>query len=248
VDAPVTKEQPQPQAAAAETKPVIEAPQQVAAQSPVEEAPVAPKVEAPAQSPVASPAQETPQATPAAVEPVASQVAETPAPTTPAPTVAPTTEAAPATAAASETAAPESGESELIEARGEQLRGLRVVGKIELPSDKVKKKDPVASSDTAADKNAVEKEKESAMELSFPTRPGQARLPHPALRLLQEMPTQLPEPQTGLATDLPERQDPRRHQPQQPSKVPTGPAQIIAEPVLVPTAEVVKGRKYPIKR
>jgi translation initiation factor IF-2 len=179
VDAPVTKEQPQPQAAAAETKPVIEAPQQVAAQSPVEEAPVAPKVEAPAQSPVASPAQETPQATPAAVEPVASQVAETPAPTTPAPTVAPTTEAAPATAAASETAAPESGESELIEARGEQLRGLRVVGKIELPSDKVKKKDPVASSDTAADKKRRRKRKRirDGVVVSDPARPGAPATP-----------------------------------------------------------------------
>jgi translation initiation factor IF-2 len=179
VDAPVTKEQPQPQAAAAETKPVIEAPQQTAAQSPVEEAPVAPKVEAPAQSPVASPAQETPQATPAAVEPVASQVAETPAPTTPAPTVAPTTEAAPATAAVSETAAPESGESELIEARGEQLRGLRVVGKIELPSDKVKKKDPVASSDTAADKKRRRKRKRirDGVVVSDPARPGAPATP-----------------------------------------------------------------------
>jgi translation initiation factor IF-2 len=179
VDAPVTKEQPQPQAAVAEPKPVIEAPQQTAAQSPVEEAPVAPKVEAPAQSPVASPAKETPQATPAAVEPVASQVAETPAPTTPAPTVAPTTEAAPATAAVSETAAPESGESELIEARGEQLRGLRVVGKIELPSDKVKKKDPVASSDTAADKKRRRKRKRirDGVVVSDPARPGAPATP-----------------------------------------------------------------------
>ncbi|MCE7064104.1 translation initiation factor IF-2 [Dyadobacter sp. CY326] len=61
------------------------------------------------------------------------------------------------------TAAPvaeESGESELIEAKGEQLRGLRVIGKIELPSDKAKKKDPVASSsDTAADKKRRRKRK-----------------------------------------------------------------------------------------
>ncbi|KAA6441205.1 translation initiation factor IF-2 [Dyadobacter flavalbus] len=51
-------------------------------------------------------------------------------------------------------------EGELIEARGEQLRGLRVVGKIELPADKAKKKDPVASSsDTAADKKRRRKRK-----------------------------------------------------------------------------------------
>jgi translation initiation factor IF-2 len=179
VDAPVTKEQPQPQAAVAEPKPVIEAPQQTAAQSSVEEPPVAPKVEAPAQSPVTSPSKETPQATPAAVEPVASQVAETPAPTTPAAPIAPTTEAAPVTAAVSETAAPESGESELIEARGEQLRGLRVVGKIELPSDKVKKKDPVASSDTAADKKRRRKRKRirDGVVVSDPARPGAPATP-----------------------------------------------------------------------
>lgn len=53
-----------------------------------------------------------------------------------------------------------SEESELIEARGEQLRGLRVVGKIELPSDKIKKKDPVASSsDSALDKKRRRKRK-----------------------------------------------------------------------------------------
>ncbi|NIJ54945.1 translation initiation factor IF-2 [Dyadobacter arcticus] len=51
------------------------------------------------------------------------------------------------------------GESELIEAKGEQLRGLRVVGKIELPSDKIKKKDPVASSDASADKKRRRKRK-----------------------------------------------------------------------------------------
>jgi translation initiation factor IF-2 len=54
----------------------------------------------------------------------------------------------------------EAPEGQLIEARGEQLRGLRVVGKIELPADKAKKKDPVASSsDTAADKKRRRKRK-----------------------------------------------------------------------------------------
>ena len=56
-------------------------------------------------------------------------------------------------------AASESNESELIEARGEQLRGLRVIGKIELPSDRAKKKDPVASSDSATDKKRRRKRK-----------------------------------------------------------------------------------------
>jgi len=56
-------------------------------------------------------------------------------------------------------ATPETNESELIEARGEQLRGLRVIGKIELPSDRIKKKDPVASSDSATDKKRRRKRK-----------------------------------------------------------------------------------------
>ncbi|TDB67859.1 translation initiation factor IF-2 [Arundinibacter roseus] len=49
--------------------------------------------------------------------------------------------------------------SELIEAKGQQLRGLRVIGKIELPSEKSKKKDPVASSDAAGDKKRRRKRK-----------------------------------------------------------------------------------------
>lgn len=53
-----------------------------------------------------------------------------------------------------------SGESsDLIEAKGQQLRGLKVVGKIELPSDRSRKKDPVASSDAAGDKKRRRKRK-----------------------------------------------------------------------------------------
>jgi translation initiation factor IF-2 len=72
----------------------------------------------------------------------------------------PITPAAPTSTPENESApVAESAESELIEARGEQLRGLRVIGKIELPSDKAKKKDPVASSDTSADKKRRRKRK-----------------------------------------------------------------------------------------
>ncbi|MCF2447132.1 translation initiation factor IF-2 [Dyadobacter sp. CY345] len=63
------------------------------------------------------------------------------------------------TATESSPATPETNDSELIEARGEQLRGLRVIGKIELPSDRAKKKDPVASSDSATDKKRRRKRK-----------------------------------------------------------------------------------------
>ncbi|GAB3174181.1 translation initiation factor IF-2 [Telluribacter humicola] len=49
---------------------------------------------------------------------------------------------------------------ELIEAKGEQLRGLRVVGKIELPTDRNRKKEtPAAGGDANADKKRRRKRK-----------------------------------------------------------------------------------------
>ncbi|PSL24767.1 translation initiation factor IF-2 [Dyadobacter jiangsuensis] len=141
--APVDKEEIKP--VAAQPEPVKEVP----AQAPVKETPAAPAAPA-AEARVkeeprpAAPAEAKPAPTPAPVEPKeAAPVAEKPAPAAPEP--ASTSEEQPA------------GESELIEARGEQLRGLRVVGKIELPTNK--KKDPVASSDNAADKKRRRKRK-----------------------------------------------------------------------------------------
>ena len=104
----------------------------------------------PVAKPVAEPVQEiiekpAPAKEEAAVEPIISAEKTV----SPASTPAVTPEATPADES-----------SELIEARGEQLRGLRVIGKIELPSDKFKKKDPVASSDAnAADKKRRRKRK-----------------------------------------------------------------------------------------
>ncbi|QRQ99433.1 translation initiation factor IF-2 [Dyadobacter sandarakinus] len=122
-----------------ETKPVEEVkPEPVKAEEPQPEkapaAPVAPVVEA------------VPQ--PVAEEPAPAPVVEAPAPPV----------AQPAAPAPAETT-PENEPSELIEAKGEQLRGLRVVGKIELPTTQAKKKDPVASSDSAADKKRRRKRK-----------------------------------------------------------------------------------------
>ncbi|TDE10487.1 translation initiation factor IF-2 [Dyadobacter psychrotolerans] len=75
----------------------------------------------------------------------------------------------------------ESGASELIEAKGEQLRGLRVIGKIELPSDKFKKKDPVASSsDTAADKKRRRKRKRIRDGVAVPGDPAKPATTTPA--------------------------------------------------------------------
>lgn len=147
--APVEKEEIKP--VATQPEPVKEVP----AEAPVKEtppAPAAPVAEAPAKE-EPRPAAEPVESKPAPVEPkettpVAEKVA--------APAAAP---AAPVTTPESGSTPEEqpSGESELIEARGEQLRGLRVVGKIELPSNK--KKDPVASSDTSADKKRRRKRK-----------------------------------------------------------------------------------------
>ena len=139
--APVEKEEVKP--VAAQPEPIKETP----VEAPVKEtppAPAAPVAEAPAKE-EPRPVEPAVESKPAPVEPKeAAPVAEKAAPAAPA-EPASTTEEQPA------------GESQLIEARGEQLRGLRVVGKIELPSNK--KKDPVASSDTSADKKRRRKRK-----------------------------------------------------------------------------------------
>ncbi len=62
-------------------------------------------------------------------------------------------------APATPTVEAEGENSAIIEAKGQQLRGLKVVGKIELPSERSRKKDPVASSDAAGDKKRRRKRK-----------------------------------------------------------------------------------------
>ncbi|CAG4995231.1 Translation initiation factor IF-2 [Dyadobacter sp. CECT 9275] len=165
----------EPQAAAV---PEVKAPQEPL---PVKEEKTIEKIEVVAPEPEKAPVAEPKEITP---EPVKETIAEPVKPEVvaqEAPVVAPVTEekpeakpivkeepAAEAPVPIEKPAAPvaepaaevsENPESQLIEARGEQLRGLRVVGKIELPSDKFKKKDPVASSDSAADKKRRRKRK-----------------------------------------------------------------------------------------
>ncbi|OJV15932.1 MAG: translation initiation factor IF-2 [Dyadobacter sp. 50-39] len=165
---------------AAEQQPKQEAPKEVVAEKPATPAPapaapvenkedvkpVAVQPEPVKQAPVEAPLKEAaaPAEAPAAQAPVKEEPRKTePVEVKPAP-VEPK-QAAPVAdkpaAASPEPASPAeeqpSGESQLIEARGEQLRGLRVVGKIELPTNK--KKDPVASSDTSADKKRRRKRK-----------------------------------------------------------------------------------------
>ena len=174
--APVEKEEVKP--AAIQPEPVKETP----AEAPVKETPSAPAApvagtpaaEAPAKEeprPAASAETKPAPAEPKEAAPAAEKAAGAPAASVP----AAGTPAAPATP---ETSTPTeeqpSGESKLIEARGEQLRGLRVVGKIELPSNK--KKDPVASSDTSADKKRRRKRKRIRDGAAAPgeTRPADA--------------------------------------------------------------------------
>ncbi|SKC19024.1 translation initiation factor IF-2 [Dyadobacter psychrophilus] len=148
------KPEPKPEPVA-EVKPVVEAVEQKAPEKPEEPVKEQPKAEQPQETKVVEEPKPVvasiPEEKPQAETPAPAPVAETPKVAEP--VVAP---AEPEPAAPSE----ESGESNLIEAKGEQLRGLRVIGKIELPSDKIKKKDPVASSsDTAADKKRRRKRK-----------------------------------------------------------------------------------------
>ncbi|WP_026631557.1 translation initiation factor IF-2 [Dyadobacter alkalitolerans] len=180
------KPEPKPEPVA-EVKQEAEPVQPKAVETPKEPVKEEPKAEQPQetkaaeeQKPAPAPApEEKPQAE--AVQPA--PVAETPK--------AP--ETAPALSEPVAAAAEEAVESNLIEAKGEQLRGLRVIGKIELPSDKIKKKDPVASSsDTAADKKRRRKRKRirdgvvvagenrpatTAADPNAPARPKEANVP-----------------------------------------------------------------------
>ncbi|WP_025763533.1 translation initiation factor IF-2 [Dyadobacter tibetensis] len=164
-----------PKEVAPTPEPVKETP---AVQEPkIEEKPKEVKVTEPAQEPEKAPlpAAEAPKAEPAPIVPAApiapvaaplampkdepKAVEADPTPDTKQPNIEPivaNNPKVPASESGPETT--ESNESKLIEARGEQLRGLRVIGKIELPSDK-KKKDPVASSDSASDKKRRRKRK-----------------------------------------------------------------------------------------
>lgn len=186
--APVVEPKPEPKPEpVAEVKPVVEPIQQTAPEKPQEPVKEQPKAEQPQETKVVEepkPAVDSvPEEKPKAEAPEPAPVAE-----------APKAEE-PVVAAPAEVAAPseEAGESNLIEAKGEQLRGLRVIGKIELPSDKNKKKDPVASSsDTAADKKRRRKRKRirdgvvvagenrpatTAADPNAPARPKEANVP-----------------------------------------------------------------------
>ncbi|GAB2964305.1 hypothetical protein GCM10027048_37150 [Hymenobacter coalescens] len=159
-------------APAAEAKPVAPAPQPAPAPTPapqpapVAEKPVQEKPAQPAPAPTPAPA---PKPAPVAEErpvapapaPAAAPVAEKPAQAAPAAT--PAAEAKPAAPVATPPAAPaapeapaapsgEAGDQGTIVARGEQLKGLTVLGKIELPVDASRRGGgrgarPVASSD-----------------------------------------------------------------------------------------------------
>ncbi|MBD2713935.1 translation initiation factor IF-2 [Microvirga sp. STR05] len=142
-----------------------------------EAAPPAP-APAPAPAPVA-PVAAAPEPKPAPVAPTPAPVAQKPTPT-PTPEVAPTSAApvtdAPATAPVADAAGEEAG---TIVAKADQLKGLTVLGKIELPMDSSRRGGrgarPVASSDVR--KSGLAADKKKRQRLPGPggtTQPGSA--------------------------------------------------------------------------
>src|SRR5690606_31847228 len=97
-----------------------------------------------------------------------------------APTVEPVETATPSVAA--ETPEEKQPEQELIKAKADRLKGLKVVDKIELPVEKKKENSPVASSDVKEDrkgkrprKRIVTDQPAQAQQLQRGTRPQQQR-------------------------------------------------------------------------
>ncbi len=156
----------------AKHKPEVK-PTPVTKQEPVAPEPVAPKPEAEVKVPEVKEEKPTPPAEPVkAAEPEPTPVAEPVAEKAPEPVVEQPKEVQPEEAAPvaeekkkpeAEASAPdevneeaEVDEASVIEAKGKQLRGLKVVGKIELPSERSKKKD---GSDSDSDKKRKRKRK-----------------------------------------------------------------------------------------
>ncbi|WBO84603.1 translation initiation factor IF-2 [Hymenobacter yonginensis] len=180
--APVAASAPKPvEAPVAETKPAPAAP--VAAPAP---APAPKPVETPAPAP--TPVAAAPAPAPVAPEPAKAPVAEAPAAApapTPAPQPAPAAPApvaatpAPAAAAPAEPTAPAEEPAGTIVAKADQLKGLTVLGKIELPLDSSRRGGrgarPVASSDVR--KSGLAADKKKRQRLPGPggaTQPGSA--------------------------------------------------------------------------
>ncbi|RSK51068.1 translation initiation factor IF-2 [Hymenobacter rigui] len=179
---------PKPTPASAAPQPAAEAPKAPEAPKATEapkvvEAPKAPEAPAaptpaPAPAPAAVPAVETPHPapTPAPEAPKAAPVAPAPVAATPKAPEAPAAPAAPAPAAEAPEAATEEG---TILAKADQLKGLTVLGKIELPLDSSRRGGggrgarPVASSDVRkSGLNANDKKKRQRIPMSGPGQTG----------------------------------------------------------------------------
>ncbi|RPD49777.1 translation initiation factor IF-2 [Hymenobacter sediminis] len=187
---------PRPVAPAPTPAPAAEAPKPAAPVAPAAPAPKpAPVAETPKpatpQAPTPAPAAEAPKPAapapapqPAPVAPKPAPVAEAPKPA-PAPTPAPVAEApkpaAPVAPAAPAEATPEAPATEegTIVAKADQLKGLTVLGKIELPLDSSRRGGggrgarPVASSDVRKSGISPDKKKRQRIPMSGPGQPGQ---------------------------------------------------------------------------
>jgi translation initiation factor IF-2 len=174
VPAPVATPAPQPAPVVQTqpTAPVAPAPQPTPA-------PVAPPVVAtvePAPAPAPAP---TPVAQPAATPVSTPTPAATPAPVvaTPAPTATPVTTATPV-APATPTDAPPAAEEGTITAKADQLKGLTVLGKIQLPVDSSRRGPggrgarPVASSDVRKSGVGTNNNQKKRQRLPAPGQPG----------------------------------------------------------------------------
>ncbi|MFD2248470.1 translation initiation factor IF-2 [Pontibacter ruber] len=153
--APAPAAQTPPQAPAEPTAPKApEAPVEkpVEAPAPREEAPVAPQPTAPVRPAAAAPAP------PAAERPAAPVAAEAPAPKAPEQPATPIAEKEPE-------------QIETITGKADQLKGLTVLGKIELPDQRRKGTKPVASSDKR--ENGNKKKKRKRIMVANPEQPGQ---------------------------------------------------------------------------
>lgn len=115
---------------------------------------------------------------------------EPPAVPEPVPVVEVVTPAATETPAAEEEKQPE---QELIKARADKLKGLKVVDKIELPVEKKRETPPVASSDVREDRKGKRPRKRISTETAAPQRGGvrpQQRGKGPGQRIQKEEPSE----------------------------------------------------------
>ncbi|WP_019946292.1 translation initiation factor IF-2 [Hymenobacter aerophilus] len=174
---PVRPKADKPAAAAekpAETKPAESKPADAKASQPKPAETKAPEAKAPEVKAPAAKAPEAPAAKPAETAKPATEAKPAATPSPPAPAAAPA-----ATPAATPPAADAPAEDNTIVAKADQLKGLTVLGKIELPTDSSRRGGrgarPVASSDVRKSGLSADKKKRQRIPMNGPGQTGGAR-------------------------------------------------------------------------